>query len=149
MKTLKIISGGQTGADRTALECARALGIPTGGWVPRGFKTESGIDHSLKEFGVEETATNDYATRTWWNVRDSHITVWFGNINSPGYWCTWNAAKAHTKPFLINPTPLEFSIVLEHHSIVNVAGNRESTNPEVVRMVKEAFAHVEPKNPHA
>ena len=46
----KIISGGQTGADREALETARDLGIETGGFVPKGWLTEDGPDYSLHDF---------------------------------------------------------------------------------------------------
>jgi hypothetical protein len=42
MKTKKVISGGQTGADLTGLEEAHKRGIPTGGTVPKGCRTESG-----------------------------------------------------------------------------------------------------------
>ena len=50
----KIISGGQTGADRAGLEVAKRLGYETGGTVPRGYKTSTGPDPTLKEFGVVE-----------------------------------------------------------------------------------------------
>jgi hypothetical protein len=54
----KLISGGQTGADRAGLEAAKALGIATGGTAPKGWRIEnpdgtSGSDPSLAEFGCE------------------------------------------------------------------------------------------------
>lgn len=45
----KVISGGQSGADRAALEAAHAIGIPTGGWAPEGYKTINGNDFSLRD----------------------------------------------------------------------------------------------------
>lgn len=138
VKTVK--SGGQTGADRTALECARECGIGTGGWVPRGYRTESGIDLTLKDFGLKETPSNDYATRTKWNVRDSDATLWFGNTDSPGYWCTKNATRSYNKLFIENPTPLMVYDLAQMYEILNFAGNRESTNPHVVSLVRAAFA---------
>lgn len=60
----KIISGGQTGADRGGLEAARTLGIPTGGTAPRGYLTETGPDESLREFGLTESKSSAYVVRT-------------------------------------------------------------------------------------
>ena len=45
---LKILSGGQTGVDLGALKAAKKAGITTGGCLPKGCKTEDGIDLSLK-----------------------------------------------------------------------------------------------------
>ncbi|MFA4842787.1 MAG: pyruvate kinase, partial [Candidatus Omnitrophota bacterium] len=49
----KIISGGQTGADRGALEGAKIAGLPTGGWAPKDYHTAKGPDPALKEFGAD------------------------------------------------------------------------------------------------
>ena len=63
----KIISGGQTGADRAALDFALAHGIPHGGWCPRRRLAEDG---ALEErYELQETPEDDYAQRTEWNVR--------------------------------------------------------------------------------
>ena len=50
----RVISGGQTGADQTGLHAARACGIPTGGWAPRGWLTEAGPAPWLEEWGLVE-----------------------------------------------------------------------------------------------
>jgi hypothetical protein len=69
----RLVSGGQTGADRAALDVALALGIPHGGWVPRGRRAEDGpLDHRYR---VRETPSADPAQRTAWNVRDSDATL--------------------------------------------------------------------------
>lgn len=69
----KIVSGGQTGADRAALDAAIALGIPHGGWCPRGHRAEDG---SIPDrFHLTETPGTSYLQRTKWNVRDSDGTV--------------------------------------------------------------------------
>ena len=70
----KIVSGGQTGADRAALDFARATGLQTGGWVPRGRVAEDGRipEHYV---GLEETDSDDPAVRTALNVRDSDATL--------------------------------------------------------------------------
>lgn len=139
MKLRMVLSGGQTGADRTGLECARELSLETGGWAPRGYRTENGPDPTLKDFHLNETASDDYPTRTKRNVNDSEATVWFGNVDSPGYWATKNAAKFYAKAFFENPTPAAFKLLADLYEVLNIAGNRASTNPEVVRLVKEAF----------
>jgi hypothetical protein len=57
----RIISGGQTGADQAGLEAAERLGIPTGGFMPKGFHTETGPRPVLAaRYGLVETATEDY-----------------------------------------------------------------------------------------
>ena len=69
----KIISGGQTGADRAALDAAIRLGIPHGGWVPKGRLAEDGCvpDH----YQVEEMPTDSYQQRTQKNVSESDGTL--------------------------------------------------------------------------
>ena len=70
----KIVSGGQTGADRAALEFARANGLGTGGWVPRGRLAEDGpIPEDY--LGLLEADSTDPAVRTALNVRDSDATL--------------------------------------------------------------------------
>ena len=69
----KIISGGQTGADRAALDVAIELGIPYGGWIPKGRITEKG---SLpQKYRLQEMPTDSYARRTEQNVIDSDGTL--------------------------------------------------------------------------
>ena len=70
----KIVSGGQTGADRAALDFARANGLGIGGWVPRGRLAEDGL---IPEdyLGLLEADSTDPAVRTALNVRDSDATL--------------------------------------------------------------------------
>ena len=71
----RVISGGQTGADQAGLIVARRFGLPTGGWMPHGWKTATGPNPQLgQEFGLREHA-GDYAARTAANVRDSDGTI--------------------------------------------------------------------------
>jgi hypothetical protein len=69
----RIVSGGQTGADRAALDWAMARGIAHGGWCPRGRRAEDGPIPPA--YDLRETPGHDYAQRTAWNVRDSDGTV--------------------------------------------------------------------------
>ena len=71
----RIISGGQTGADVTALKLTLEHGYPHGGWCPRGRRSLAGpIPASCQ---LRETPSKDYLQRTEWNVRDSDGTVIF------------------------------------------------------------------------
>ncbi|MEI6537860.1 MAG: putative molybdenum carrier protein [Verrucomicrobiaceae bacterium] len=70
-----IISGGQTGADRAALDWAISHSIPHGGWCPQGRTTSEGpLD---AKYQLRETPSDEHVERTEWNVRDSDATVVF------------------------------------------------------------------------
>jgi predicted Rossmann-fold nucleotide-binding protein len=69
----RIISGGQTGVDRAALDVALELGIPCGGWCPKGRLAEDGsID---LRYPLKETNSSEYRERTEKNVEDSDGTL--------------------------------------------------------------------------
>jgi hypothetical protein len=77
-QNLKIVSGGQSGVDRAALDVAAALGIPYGGWCPRGGWAEDLPDPPgvLAKYPLlKETPLADPAQRTEWNVRDAAATL--------------------------------------------------------------------------
>lgn len=124
----KVISGGQTGADRIGLEIAKELGIETGGTAPKYFKTENGSDKSLKDFGLVEDDSSDYNPRTEKNIIDSDGTVIFGNTKSAGSKLTIQLLKKHTKKYIENPTieKLKEFIIENNIEVLNVAGNRAS-----------------------
>lgn len=135
----KLISGGQTGADRTALEVAEALGIPTGGWAPRGWKTDVGPDRELgPRFHLQEHSSANYRDRTYANVRESDATVWFGHPLSPGGQCTRLACQLYKKPWVENPRADHLRALIEQTgwAVLNVAGNRRRSNPEVVALTR-------------
>jgi hypothetical protein len=142
MKLRKIISGGQTGADRTGLEEAKKLGLETGGTAPKGWKIDGGTDPSLKDFGLVESRSTDYAVRTRENVRDSDATIWFGKVGSPGYWCTRNACKTQDKFMFENPAEGKLHYICESFEVINIAGNRERIYPPVVAMTREWFSNL-------
>jgi hypothetical protein len=136
----KIISGGQTGADRAALNAAFALHIPHGGWCPKGRRAEDGpIDARFQLF---ETPSSDPAQRTEWNVRDADATLILSlsPILTGGSAATYEFARQHRKPCLHLSRTREGSEVMEqlrsfleqHHvGILNVAGPRASEESEV------------------
>lgn len=73
MRLDKIVSGGQTGVDRAALDTAWAYDVPVGGWCPRGRRAEDG--RIPERYPLRETPTAEYEQRTAWNVRDSDGTL--------------------------------------------------------------------------
>jgi len=128
-----IISGGQTGADQAGLEIARHLGLQTGGWAPRGYRTEDGPALWLKDYGLLEHKSPEYPPRTILNVQNAGGTVWFGNHHSPGGRLTITTARSLGKPCAVNPTAEELRrwLIKDQIQVLNVAGNRASTNPRV------------------
>lgn len=142
-----VISGGQTGADQGGLRAAHALGIPTGGWAPKGYRTEQGPQPKLGSvFGLEEHPTeDDYEPRTYLNVQTADATVIFGR-RSRGSNLTERICKKTGKPFLwVQDTTktserIRFRLWLGRHlpECLNVAGNRESVSPGIGAEV-EAF----------
>jgi hypothetical protein len=140
----KIISGGQTGADRAGLDAATFLKISTGGYCPRGFITENGVDVSLKKLGLKEIPSSKYEERTIKNVLYSDGTVIFCNLNNEkkiigeGTQLTYSVAVNNDKPVIINPTKRKFVEWLMKNKIkvLNVAGNRESQHPGIYEKTK-------------
>jgi hypothetical protein len=141
----KIISGGQTGADQAALDAAIELGIPHGGWIPKGRLTEAGP--LPVKYNLTEMPTKDYLERTRQNVLDSDGTVVFshGDLKG-GSKRTADFATELRKPFLhidLKKTlPSESAEVLvawvKAHDIdvLNVAGSRASKDPEIYDKVR-------------
>jgi Circularly permutated YpsA SLOG family len=138
----KIISGGQTGADRAALDWAIGRGISHGGWCPKGRKAEDGtIDH---RYNLVETPSEDYSQRTEWNVRDSDGTAVFSIRRElqGGSLLTAELASQYNKPMIhlrrederTNHAQELRSFIKEFGiSVLNVAGPRESDEPGVYR----------------
>jgi len=134
----KIISGGQTGADRAALDVAIEAGIPHGGWVPRGRKTENGILPS--KYHLKETATLNYSERTQKNIlnADGILILSHGELGG-GSAFTRDFAKARSRPCMhIDLTEIKdaeaVAIIqtwLSENSILtlNVAGPRSTEDP--------------------
>lgn len=147
----KIISGGQTGADRAALDIAIELGIPHGGYVPQGRRAEDGPLHH--RYCVTELAVSSYDTRTEANVRvaDATLIVAIGPLTS-GSALTRRLADKHGKPVLhidlatvgreqAAATVLKW-LAEQHPAVLNVAGPRESTTPDIYRKVCELLRTV-------
>lgn len=138
---MKIISGGQTGADLAGLKIAKDLGFETGGFAPKDFKTSIGSQKELLEsFGLKESEFG-YKGRTKQNVEHSNATIRLSvDFNTPGEICTMNAINQYKKPWidvdLLNPRPhdevFEF-LVLVKPAILNIAGNTQGTNDQDIQ----------------
>jgi hypothetical protein len=96
-----LISGGQTGVDRAALDFAIANGIEHGGWCPRGRRAEDGV--IPKQYCLIEADTPLYQQRTRLNVRDSQATLIFCDLKrrSRGTALTIKCAATMQKPYLV------------------------------------------------
>ena len=136
----KIISGGQTGADRAALDVAIALDIPHGGWIPKGRKTEDGI--LPDKYKLQEMPTASYPKRTEKNILDSDGTLIFsrGKLTG-GSALTRKLAKQHERPWLhvdldkvVGTGAVHIIAVWIDENdieILNVAGPRASKDPGI------------------
>jgi hypothetical protein len=138
----KLVSGGQTGVDRAALDVALELGLPCGGWCPKGRRAEDG---PLPEhYPLRETASADYPTRTALNVRDSDGTLILTCGESDrGTALTARLAERYRKPYLAldltrRPDPQEVRTWAAAHGVrvLNVAGPRESSQKGIYEEAK-------------
>lgn len=143
----KIVSGGQSGADRAALDWAIAHGIAHEGWCPAERRAEDGpIDQG---YLLRETPARGYKTRTTWNVRDSDATVIFsiGEDLTGGSRATWDIARRLGKPVIhisrrvtVDAGKWLRQFVDENFvAILNVAGPRASGEPEIADFVKQVL----------
>jgi hypothetical protein len=132
----RIVSGGQTGADRAGLDVAQEHGVPVGGWCPRGRRAEDGMIDA--RYPLEETPSGDYLQRTDWNVRDSDGTLIVARPPlSGGTALTERYARERNKPVLVahpdepDATARVLAWLAEHRiRVLNVAGPRESSGSD-------------------
>jgi hypothetical protein len=142
----KIISGGQTGADRAALDAAIKLGIRHGGWIPKGRLTENGPLPG--KYKLTEMPVTSYALRTEQNVKDSNGTLIISHGKlTEGSDYTRKMALKHNRPWLhidLNKTPafkaanlIQTWIKENTIEILNVAGPRESKDKSIYQDVSK------------
>lgn len=143
MLPAKVIAGGQTGADLGGLRAAKILGIPTGGTMPLGFKTELGPRPWMRtQFGLVECGSPAYGYRTRLNAEAAHLTILFGDWRSVGSKRT--IKEIGDRPLVINPSLDALQRLVESFPadyVVNIAGNRESGNPMIERYVTAHLVH--------
>jgi len=146
---MRIVSGGQTGVDRAALDWAIAHRTPHGGWCPKGRLAEDGI--LPRRYKLKETLSSAYSQRTRWNVRDSDGTMIISGSRRlvGGSAFTERAALKLRKPLLHlwprrRQPGAKLREFLKRHriTVLNVAGPRASEESDlrdfVFRVLDEA-----------
>ncbi len=152
----KIISGGQTGADRAALDFAIENKIPHGGWVPRGRRSEDG--KIPEKYGLKEAPTPEYDRRTELNAchSDGTLIISHGKLQG-GSALTRRMAEKYSRPLL----HIDLSATIESEAalsvvrwmrqnrvkILNVAGARASRDPDIygaTRSLLSAVLQIDP-----
>jgi len=135
----RVVSGGQTGVDRAALDAATECGLAVGGWCPKNRRAEDGfVPH---RYPLQETPSSKYPQRTQWNVRDSDgtLVVAMGGLDG-GSKLTVDLATRWGRPCLVvdlepfhygaAESAIEF-IEREAIAVLNVAGPRQSRRPGI------------------
>lgn len=159
MSLRKVISGGQTGVDQAALRAARECLLNTGGTAPRGWRTLEGPAPWLASFGLVESGSPAYSTRTGMNVMNSDATLRIAtDFGSPGERCTLTAINRWRKTHM-DVTPLSLLggsadsteqfihetvlwLITQKVMVLNVAGNSEKTSPGIYAWSFEFLAEV-------
>lgn len=147
---LVFISGGQTGADRAALDFAMTAGYAHEGWCPRTRRAEDGVIANC--YQLRETPSREYLQRTEWNVRDSDGTLVFSGTAKAtgGTLRTVQFARAHAKPVLVlhpglDPVTAGEKVAewVRQHGIrrLNVAGTRASKSPGIGAFTQTVLHH--------
>lgn len=144
----KIVSGGQTGVDRGALDAAISLDVDHGGWCPRGRLAEDGVIPEC--YRLRETDSPRYSVRTRRNVIDSCGTLILscGPLRG-GTDLTWRLARQFAKPSLVVDLSQEAGAddvwrwIRDHQlRVLNVAGPRESSVPGIASQTQEFLRDV-------
>jgi len=144
----KVISGGQTGVDRAALDVALEIGILCGGWCPKGRRAEIGRipDH----YPLEETSSAAYPQRTQMNIEDSDGTlVLTWGPPAGGTLLTIKLARKAGKPYLLadltarhDPIGVREWIRSNEIRVLNVGGPRESEFPGIYEKTRAYLRRV-------
>jgi hypothetical protein len=145
----RIISGGQTGADRAALDAALTAGIECGGWCPEGRFAEDGPIAAA--YPLLELSGGGYRQRTFRNIEDSDGTAifYFGRPAGGTELTLAKCIRLHKPYKLIDAAEVDpgragrmvRTFVAEHDiRSLNIAGPRESTTPGTYAFVRKAIA---------
>lgn len=152
----KILSGGQTGADRGGLDASIVLGIEHNGYCPKGRKSEDG--KIPKIYNMIETESDKYPPRTLLNIKNSDGTIIFTKTPmGRGSELTIKFCKQETKPYAViyyscfNSDKNEIKTMITNTAewikfrkinCLNIAGSRESHCPGIQETVKNFLVEV-------
>lgn len=147
---ITIISGGQSGIDRAALDFALENDIQCGGWCPLGRLAEDGIISN--KYPLKETSTTEYKERTKLNIEDSDGTlILFENYKDEGTLLTIELANLANKPVMVIKLPVDKSFNSEQVSswinankigLLNIAGPRESSSPGIFKLALQFLQYL-------
>jgi len=153
-KIARIRSGGQTGADRGALDAALDAEVTIAGWCPKGGRAED-FEHApgllMPYPQLVETPSSGYVQRTAWNVRDSHATLIVapdGLEPESGTQMTVDFAQDYDRPVLVVAGMEDLAAIrewlatLEEGITLNVAGPRASKCMRAYDVTFEIIAHL-------
>ncbi len=147
----KIISGGQTGVDRAALDVAITLGLDCGGWCPAGRNADDGPIDS--RYPLQETNDMDHTVRTGYNVTESDgtLALFRGELQGGTAYAV-EMARHLGKPILavnLDETPDIETIChwINDNNIetLHIGGQREASSPGIYQMACDfikQLAHV-------
>ena len=151
----RIVSGGQTGPDRAALDFAIAHAVPYGGWCPRGgwaedYRNPPGLLIAYPH--LQETPSDDVDDRTRWNVRDSDATLILTRcgVDSKGSDLAKRCASELDRPCVeialdsagAEAAVEEFLMALREPVALNIAGPRESESSGIYQQSLRVLNHV-------
>jgi Circularly permutated YpsA SLOG family len=149
---MKIISGGQTGAEQAGWRAAKAYGIKTGGWMPKRFMTERGPYPSAEVlYGAAERLNDcyvDHTKRNIWDSKASLIFDWNGNLDFLGAKGALAELHATGKRYAVISPNVRFwppacadwlmnNNLCKRSSVINITGDRESKAPGIGRWVEQ------------
>lgn len=159
IRVKRVISGGQTGADIAGVEAAKELGLETGGWLPKGWRTQDGARPEYRDqYGMSEHPDDSYTGRTMQNVDDADATIAFrfkystGTDKTIGYAQTgkWQNGSPRTtylgkRPVLVITDPKNPQLAVQQirefltktgAQTINIAGHRESSSEGINAFVR-------------
>lgn len=145
--SVRIVSGGQSGADRAALDWAIARNVTHGGWCPKGRSSEDGP--IPLQYLLSEAPLANHLQRTEWNVRDSDATVIFTLTDTLGGGSRRTAQFAdklrrpwlHFRPGVHEKFLVQF-LARRRVTTLNLAGKRESSAPGIHRFAFDTLDRV-------
>jgi hypothetical protein len=144
----KIISGGQTGVDRGALDAAIELGLDHGGWCPMGRIAEDNFIPT--RYALRQTDSKNYANRTEKNLLLADATlILYRGVLSGGTFLTFQLCKRHVRPLLAVDLARDYDaseirnwLAMQGIRTLNVAGPRESTSPGIAAAARQVLLEV-------
>lgn len=133
----KVVSGGQTGVDRAALDAAMEQGIACGGWCPAGRHADDGV--IPERYPLQETADMDHTVRTEHNVRDSDGTLMFyrGSLQGGTAYAVLMARHLGRPVMAVNmDEPMDADAIVawirdNGIGVLHIGGQREASSPGI------------------